>query len=497
MLFNSQIFIFLFLPLVLMGWYLLNNLKRYRLALLFLGGMSLWFYAYFNLSYLWIIVASITVNYATSFLMNKWKSKYALKVGLGIGLIFNVGILGYYKYYDFFIENVNAVFQMDFALRHIVLPLGISFFTLQQLSYIIDRSWGTAPHYDFIEYLAYVSFFPQLIAGPIVLHSEIIPQFRDLEKRKFNATDFADGIILFSLGLIKKVLLADAIALFVNEGFAKVYYLDTPAAWLISLCYAVELYFDFSGYCDMAVGLGKMFRFDLPVNFRSPFKSYSVPEYWQRWHYTLTRFWQTYIYTPLTIRGMRKKSKKAKSFYRIMTPIVVFLVSGIWHGASWTFVIWGLCEGLATVWAQRKRFKLKKSPFTLVCTFGFTVFTSAIFRSENWDTFIRMMKAMFIPSFSTITIELTSVFRDMAEWYVLTKFVEIKNVELLNIVCPIILIIYLFLSFVILRGKNAHEILQEQKQKGYTRRFTIGLVLLTGWAILSLTQVSTFLYFNF
>ena len=497
MLFNSQIFIFLFLPLTLGGWYLINHLKWHRAALLFLTGMSLWFYGYFNPSYLLIILGSMTGNYLISVLVEKWKGKNAPKVCLALGLLLNLCILGYYKYYDFFVENVNAVFHADFSLKHIVLPLGISFFTLQQLSYVIDRCWGTAPHYKLLDYLCFVTFFPQLIAGPIVLHSELIPQFQNVEKRSFSAVDFADGTILFCLGLIKKVLLADTIAIFVNEGFTKVWWLDTPSAWLVAACYALELYFDFSGYCDMAVGIGKMFRLELPVNFRSPFKSHSVPEYWQRWHYTLTRFLQTYLYVPLTMKGMRKKNKKVKKFYGIMTPLIVFLVSGIWHGASWTFVLWGLCEGIATVWAQRKFWKLKKNGFTWFCTFLFTVFTSAIFRSESWQVMCRFLKAMFVPSVSKIFIELTYAYENLSENYVWSRVVEQFRPNLLFFAYPLFWLLLILIATWILRGKNAQEILADQKTKGYTAKFTAALVILTAWAIISLNQVSTFLYFNF
>ena len=275
------------------------------------------------------------------------------------------------------------------------------------------------------------------------------------------------------------------------------WWLDTPSAWLVAMCYALELYFDFSGYCDMAVGIGKMFRFELPVNFRSPFKSYSVPEYWQRWHYTLTRFLQTYIYTPLAIKGMRKKNKKLKKLYGIMTPMITFLVSGIWHGASWTFVLWGFCEGVATVWAQRKFWKLKKNPFTWFCTFLFTVFTSAIFRSESWQVMCRFLKAMFIPSVSKIFVELSYAYENLAENYVWGRMVEQIKPELLLILYPVFGVLIILLSAVILHGKNAHEILEQQKAKGYGRGFAIVLSLLTAWALISLTQVSTFLYFNF
>lgn len=497
MLFNSQIFLFLFLPLTLAGWYALNHFRQYSPATVFLIGMSLWFYGYYNPSYLVIIICSMAGNYLISLAMEKLRFRNSGRVWLMLGLAMNVGILGYYKYYDFLIESINAVFGQSYALRHIILPLGISFFTLQQISYIIDRSWGTAPHYGLAEYMCFVTFFPQLIAGPIVLHSELIPQLRDKSRRCFSAEDFADGVILFSLGLIKKVLLADTLALFVNDGFQKVYYQDTVSAWLTALCYTFELYFDFSGYCDMAVGIGKMFRLELPVNFKSPYKSHSVSEYWQRWHYTLTRFWQAYIYNPLALFGMRRKNKRVKQVWLTMSPVIVLLVSGIWHGAGWTFVVWGLLEGVAVAWAQRKHLKLKKSFFTWSCTFLFTVFAAAVFRSESWDVMIRMLRAMFTPSLSKITLELAGAFSRLPEAYVATKYLEMTAPGLLNTLFMLIFTVLLTVAAVILHGKNSHEILAAQKEKGYTLPFTAGLALATGWAVISLTQISTFLYFNF
>ena len=251
MLFNSFLFIFIFLPLTLIGWYLLNHFERYELAKVFLAGMSLWFYGYFNVYYLAIIVVSIAVNYLLSWLLTHARTKLANRAGLLVGLLFNLGLLFYFKYYDFFIENLNLAFHADFTLKHILLPLGISFFTFQQLSFIIDRCLGRAEHYSFINYVTFVTFFPQLIAGPIVLYKEMIPQFEDTANRKLNAQNFSQGIVLFVLGLGKKILLADVLALVVNYGFAQTFSLDTPSTVLVILAYTFEIYFDFSGYSDM------------------------------------------------------------------------------------------------------------------------------------------------------------------------------------------------------------------------------------------------------
>ena len=280
MLFNSYIFIFLFLPLVLIGWYGLNHFQKYKAANLFLAGMSLWFYAYFNVRYLAIILASIGLNYLLSFLLTlipaeNLSRRTALwrRVGLIAGAVLNLGILFYFKYYDFFIENINLAFHTDFTLRYILLPLGISFFTFQQLSFIIDRCLGRCEHYSLLNYVTFVTFFPQLIAGPIVLYKEMIPQFEDTSRRSFDASSFSRGVYLFVLGLAKKVLLADAFALMANFGFAQTFSLDTISTIAVVLSYTFELYFDFSGYSDMAMGLGKMFNIELPVNFNAPYRA--------------------------------------------------------------------------------------------------------------------------------------------------------------------------------------------------------------------------------
>lgn len=494
MLFNSQIFIFVFLPLTLLGWYTINHFRKYNLSLIFLIGMSLWFYGYFNPGYLIILISSIAVNYLVSFLMERFKK--LVKPLFYVGLLLNLLLLGYYKYYDFFIENINWAFRASFALKHILLPLGISFFTLQQVSFLVDRYWGVAPHYGIIEYAAYVTFFPQLIAGPIVLHSELLPQFRDLTLRKFNKDNFMEGLVWFFLGLIKKVILADTFARIVNHGFDNIYSLDTLSAWFVALGYTFELYFDFSGYCDMACGLGKMFNFDIPVNFKSPYKSHSISEYWTRWHATLTRFFTSYIFNPMTLNGVRKNKKK---LYSYLTPMVVFLISGIWHGASWTFIIWGILHGLATIWGHRKHFKIKKHKWLAwFGTFFFTIVTQTIFRCESLTNMWLILKNMFtfrVGGISTeISIGLKSDILIKGIMDILTPYISWQTLNLLYFLTMLAIFI---VGALILAGPNAVEIINKQKAKGYTISFIIVLSMLVAYSIVSLSEVSTFLYFNF
>ena len=300
MLFNSYIFILLFLPLALIGYFGLNSIKKETLAKIFLTLMSLWFYAYFNYSYLFIILGSIFFNFILSKQIEKNLQNIKLKkVFLATGIIFNIGIIFYFKYFNFFMENVNVIFRTDYVFKEILMPLGISFFTFQQISYLVDSSRGETKNYSFVDYALFVSFFPQLVAGPIVFHDEILPQFKDSLRKKINQGNIAKGLWIISVGLAKKVLIADVIAKGVNYGFENTDLLSTADAWLVVLCYTLQIYFDFSGYCDMAIGIAKMFNIDLPLNFNSPYKATSVTDFWKRWHMTLTRFLTKYLYIPL------------------------------------------------------------------------------------------------------------------------------------------------------------------------------------------------------
>lgn len=299
MLFNSYIFVFLFLPICILGYFSLNHLGQKMLAQIFILCMSLWFYAYFNLKYLLIILVSIIGNYMFYLLLNKDGDRIGRKLFLFMALAMDIGILFYFKYYNFFLENINIMWKQDFALKTILLPLGISFFTFQQISFVIDAYKGEIPKYGFINYASFVTFFPQLIAGPIVTHDELIPQFMDESKKQFSWDNFAEGIYIFTFGLSKKVLLADTFGNAANWGFANAAGLDTTNAVLTMLSYTFQIYFDFSGYCDMAIGIGKMMNIDLPLNFNSPYKALTITEFWSRWHMTLTRFFTKYIYIPL------------------------------------------------------------------------------------------------------------------------------------------------------------------------------------------------------
>ncbi|MDD7408922.1 MAG: MBOAT family O-acyltransferase [Anaerovoracaceae bacterium] len=488
MLFNSYIFIFLFMPLVILGFFALNHFGRYKAAEVYLIGMSLWFYGYYNPKYLVIICTSIVLNYLLSRILSRLpESRTALrKAVLIIGLAGDVGAIFYYKYYDFFIKNVNAAFDTSFNLRHIMLPLGISFFTFQQISYLVDSYRGETRDYGFIEYALFVVFFPQLIAGPIVLHSEVIPQFRDRSKRKLNMENMARGIYIFSVGLFKKVLIADTFGRAVTWGYGTVDTLSSMEAILVSFCYTFQLYFDFSGYCDMANGLGRMLNIELPWNFDSPYKALSIQDFWGRWHLTLTRFLRQYIYFPLG----GSYCSKPRTYFNIMA---VFLVSGIWHGADWTFIAWGLIHGAFNCFDRafkKQRDKMNKA-FQWLSTFLLVNLLWILFRADSFSQAALMIKKMVLMNDFTVRGELTGCF-NLSELNFLDAHVGIfellsSNIWGFNMWCFLAAALIIVLNF-----RNLSEI----EFRPTAGRAAVSAAFLF-WSITSLTGVSVFLYFGF
>ena len=487
MLFNSVVFITIFLPAALLGWFLLQRLEDPIFAKVFLIGMSFWFYGYYNLSYLWILIASLAFNYALSALMEYRKRSGNTGGLLAMGILGNLSLLFYFKYFNFFIDNCNFFLHTDIRVEKIMLPLGISFFTFQQLSFIIDRHKGDAPHYSLADYCFFISFFPQLIAGPIVLHNELLPQLHERKNRRPTAENFYDGFSLFIIGLSKKVLLADSLAVPVNAEYGNIMALDTPSAWIIICFYMLELYFDFSGYCDMARGIGIMFGFRLPENFDSPFKASSVREFWRRWHMTLSRFLSRYVYIPL---GGSRKGKGRQC----LNLLVVFLVSGLWHGANWTFILWGLMHGLAAVFETlfpRARFKWEW--MNRILTFGFVTLSFSIFRSDSLAEALLLWKKLFTAGNNGFFIGMCNTLR-YPENYAVIKFLEMAAPRLLNPFFVFCLCLLAGIGIVAVRGKKAEHWIQE---KGRSRWGAFCMATLFVWSFISLSQVSVFLYFNF
>lgn len=431
MLFNSYEFIFIFLPFSFFIYFFLLQKRLMVGAKGFLVFASLFFYSWWNIAYLPIILSSLLFNYIIGNSLNEnFKKVQVHKKSLLIfGIVANVALLGYFKYTDFLIENFNLAFDGSVLLLHLALPLAISFFTFQQIAYLVDSYRGETAEYDFLNYALFVTFFPQLIAGPIVHHSEMMPQFSSRWNLVKNYKNIALGLFIFSIGLLKKVVIADSFAVWATTGFDTATKLNFFEAWATSLSYTFQLYFDFSGYTDMAIGAALLFNIKLPINFNSPYKSLSIQDFWRRWHITLSRFLKDYIYIPLG--GNRKGS-----FRTYTNLLTTFIIGGIWHGAGWTFVFWGFLHGMALVIHRFWKAIGMSMPKILAwfVTFNFINIAWVFFRAKDWDSAIKVLNGMFSIgsiSFKNLTIHIGSdtlfIFGTLISAFIIILFANNSN----------------------------------------------------------------------
>ncbi len=388
MLFNSYEFIFVFLPLTFAVYYLLPHFGGgARCAALWLSIMSLAFYSYWDVRYLPLLLGSICWNFWVGrFIEHIPGSRQAF---LLLGIIGNLTLLGYYKYTAFFIENIDVAFGFSYEIPQIILPLGISFFTFTQTAYLVDAYRGETKGYSFLTYLEFVTIFPHLIAGPIINHREMIPQFLRRENLKINWEHLALGMTIFIMGLFKKVIIADSIASWANDAFSRADSLTFLESWIGALSYTFQLYFDFSGYSEMAIGLGLLFNLHFPINFNSPYQSDSIIDFWRRWHMTLGLWVKNYLYIPMG----GNRHGQIKKMRNLLTSM---LLIGFWHGAGWTFVIWGGMHGVALVINHQWRRMGKSMPTFLARTLTFlTVMCLWIFfRAETVSSALAVLSAM-------------------------------------------------------------------------------------------------------
>lgn len=338
MLFNSELFIFVFVPLTTAAYFIARKYIGYDFALLLLTIASVIFYAYWDVYLTWRIFASMIGNFAFGTWIQKHPPGSFMRKSLFIFAIFlNLLALAYFKYMNFFIDNLNYWRLTDIHINKIILPLGISFFTFNEIAYLVDSYRDQTREYKFIRYCLFVTYFPHLIAGPIIHHKQIMGEFaRAANLRLLN---LSVGITIFSIGLFKKVGIADGIAQYSTPLFdaaANGTHLSLFESWCAALCYGLQLYFDFSGYSDMAVGLSRLFGIQLPINFFSPYKSRDIIQFWRRWHISLSMFLRNYLYIPLG--GNRS--------HRYLNLMITMLLGGLWHGANWNFMIWGCLHGL-------------------------------------------------------------------------------------------------------------------------------------------------------
>lgn len=382
--FNSFPFILLFLPISVIAYFLSNKVNKLFGKFVLLAA-SLIFYAYSDWRTLIIIGISLAVNYLFVVLTRKVSRFH--KTFLIVPIVINVGLLFYFKYLNFTILNINTIFGKNIPLKELVLPVGISFFTFQQIAYIVSSYKGEIKDSGIVDYLVYILYFPKLLMGPLMEPVDFIEQLNDSARKTVDWDNIARGIKIFSLGLFKKVMIADIFASAVSWGFSN-FDAATAMDWiLVMLFYTFEIYFDFSGYSDMAVGTSLMLNLTLPMNFDSPYKAISIRDFWKRWHISLTKFFTKYIYIPLG------GSKKGIVFTCINT-MIVFLISGIWHGANWTFILWGVLHGILSVFDRLfdKYQKRLCEPARWVCTFIVINVLWLLFRSDTIAQWMAILK---------------------------------------------------------------------------------------------------------
>jgi alginate O-acetyltransferase complex protein AlgI len=411
MLFNSYQFIIFFFPLVLATFFIVARYS-YQLAAAWLGLASLWFYASWHYQDLYLLLLSIVGNYAAGYWLAKLASNHR-KILLWVSISINLIILAYFKYSNFLVDNWNNIFDQHQSFAKVALPLGISFFTFTQIAFLVDSYRGKVKEFNPVHYLLFVTYLPHLIAGPILHHQEMISQFQNRKMYRWKSRNLVNGLLMFTIGLAKKVILADGVVGYVTPVFnaAKEGLNITWAdAWLGALAYTVQLYFDFSGYSDMAIGISLLLGVKLPINFNSPYKAVNITEFWRRWHITLSNFLRDYLY--ISLGGNRHGQLR-----RYLNLIVTMLLGGLWHGAGWTFIIWGGLHGVYLVinhawqWARKQLGQdLKQSSWWgrlagRTITFIAVVVAWVLLRAESVESAKTILQAMFsIPMFGNIWI---------------------------------------------------------------------------------------------
>lgn len=470
MLFNSYEFILLYLPITLVLYYQLAKRFSNGAAKKFLIFASLCFYSYWDINNLPILLASIIANYIFGHLLSKNRSKYILTAGIAFNLLF----LAYFKYTDFILQNLNTLAGTSFELQSIVLPLGVSFFTFTQTAYLVDVYRGETKEYTKSDYLLFVTIFPHLIAGPILYHKDMIPQFSVAENYKLNYKNLTYGIVWFTIGLFKKVVIADKLAVWANQVFNNTSNLTMLDAWGGSLAYSLQLYFDFSGYSEMAIGLGLLFNYNLPLNFNLPYRATSIIDFWRRWHMTLSAFLKNYLYIPL---GGNRSGNHMRNI------LITMFLGGLWHGAGWTFIFWGALHGVFIcinhLWRKTKIVLPKFLCWLL--TFNAVNLAWIFFRANSFESAINIVKAMFdvgkfVVPYSTGLGKYFDVFKNGTKLMFSTGDIGV-------------VILCLIIAVVIVKKECV------EKFNHYIVAIIFAVIFI--FSVLSMGQVTEFLYFQF
>ena len=538
MLFNSYLFILFFLPLIIIFYYFISsnlntkNLSKNNCYIIILLVASLFFYGYWNPKYIFLITGSILFNFFLAKKISYEENYKQKKFLLLFGILFNLALLGYFKYANFFIENIEIIFDKSIKWEKIILPIAISFFTFQQIAYLVDVSNNKTKEYSLLNYSIFVSFFPQLIAGPIVYHAEMKKQYENLSfLRKNFYNNITLGVCIFVIGLFKKVIIADNLSTYAdpiflsNEQGNNLFFIES---WLGILSYTFQMYFDFSGYSDMAIGLAKIFGINLPFNFNSPFKSRNIIEFWKKWHITLSRFINDYLFTNIAMLFLRfsvmKKLNNFNFILSILLPVLItFSLSGIWHGASWNFLLWGTLHGLYIVicysWGivyEKLNLNILKNNiyklFSLILTFTSVTLAFVPFRTKNIESALSFYnsliptKNIFLPNeligywenyFETF-LNYIPYFKFNFEGNYALKVVQIQD-------CLIFIIVSFIIVWTFQNSNNFVKIeknklifpqLQKYKINGFGVYF---IYILLFYCLLSLANVKPipYLYFQF
>ncbi|SIS47784.1 D-alanyl-lipoteichoic acid acyltransferase DltB, MBOAT superfamily [Neptunomonas antarctica] len=519
MLFNSYTFIFAYLPLTMLIFFAFSRLGNITMALTSLVACSLFFYGWWNPAYLGLIVVSIGWNYFLGRLLEK--DRIQRKALLWLGIVSNIAVLGYFKYANFFVENLNLILVNDIHLETVVLPLAISFFTFQQVAYLVDAYRGETKEHSFLHYCLFVTFFPQLIAGPIVHHKEMLPQFSRPQTYQLQASNIAIGMTIFFIGLFKKVIIADGFARWGSPVFGAADAGQTISlleAWAGALSYTLQLYFDFSGYSDMAVGLARLFGIKLPINFFSPYRALNISDFWRRWHMTLSRFLRDYLY--ISLGGNRKGP--VRRYTNLMATMVL---GGIWHGAGWNFFIWGGLHGCylvihqlwqatfaTTLIATYKKYWFYRFLAWLI-TMLVVVVGWVFFRAASFDGAVNILSGMFaingcsLPEHYLIaTGSVGTILNDLGCKPVaeLTYFYGL--LQLATLVGFMLVVVWWPNTYELMgRYRPAYDlgkILYRDKSRGFwqwrvSRKWAAMTAIVALIGILALGRVSEFIYFQF
>jgi D-alanyl-lipoteichoic acid acyltransferase DltB (MBOAT superfamily) len=473
-LFNSIEFLIIFLPIVL-GLFLWINASKYSLyGPSFLAIASLFFYGWWDIKYVPLILASVVINWRFRGTLIRNRNKYVLAIAIFI----NITALAYYKYANFFVNNLNEYTGTNFVLGMIILPLGISFFTFTQIAFLVDTYKGSVKEYNFIHYVLFVTFFPHLIAGPVLHHKEMMPQFSEMKGKYPTSTMVGHGLLLLVIGLFKKVIIADSLARYIDPSFANVATIEILDAWTATVGYTLQLYFDFSAYSEMAMGIALLFGIRLPINFNSPYKASDISDFWKRWHMTLSRFLKDYVYIPLG--GNRN------GFNKMLIAIgITMLLGGIWHGAGWQYFIWGGMHGLFIIIHRiwKKNGGMLSESAGRALTFFSVMFAWVMFRAASVSDALFIWKKML----GLEGVVLPLAYQNASAYgFKIAMSPTINGLE----------IVYMAMGIAFcMKASNVHEILNNTHLP--TRKMGISVVLIALISIFALNTPTSFQYFQF